>query len=182
MPTKKQIERKSISDAQLTNEYLKLFEIGNTDNTNIYEHLRTTFKLAKERHVKFYHKTLNEWKITKENATNEQIHANQKESLKSGLKLKIAHQIELQNEIKELQGVLKAGYIAKKITINGKLHEKTEILGSYEISSIHRIIDEKRKELFKLDGMYAPTKQAQTDVHGNDLKDRPDWLQYERPN
>jgi hypothetical protein len=113
----------------------------------------------------------------------EQIHANQKESLKSGLKQKIDIQKEIQEEIEQLQKILADGYLVKKVTFSdGTTANKREVFGTREIESYHRMIDAKRTELIKLDGMYAPTKQAQTDVHGNDLKDRPDWLQYERPN
>lgn len=92
-------EKKTISDAQLKNELFKLFESGNTDNTNIYEQIRTRFKIAKERHVKFYHSTLAEWQEMKDKATNEQVQANQSEALKSGLKSKIEWVAILQKEL-----------------------------------------------------------------------------------
>lgn len=92
----KEINRKTISDAQLQFELVKLFNKGNTSNTNIYELLRTRYKLMKQRYIEIYHSTLKEWQKTKGKAHSEQIYENEKESLKSGLKSKIVRQIELQ--------------------------------------------------------------------------------------
>jgi len=151
----KAIIKKTISDPQLKTELFKLFEAGNTDNTNIYEQIRTRFKIAKERHVKFYHSTLAEWQQMKDKATNEQVQANQSEVLKSGLKSKIEWVSILQkelddNQVEESVLDLKTGKVIRYM----RKMTPTERKGHME-------------RISKFMGYDSPTKVASTDPDGN---------------
>lgn len=162
-------ERKYISDAQLIHEYIKLFESGNTDNTNTYEQIRIKYKIAKERHVKFYHKTMSEWQESKEIAVRSQIQANAQEGLKSGLKSKIERQAKIQKQIEDLEYELSAGIMITHTFVEGQLIEGRRAMNGLERSQIHRTIKELHSELSKMGGDYAPIKQANTDVDGNNV-------------
>jgi|LakMenEpi03Aug12_release.lakeMendotaPanAssembly.Ray.scaffolds.fasta_scaffold544502_1 hypothetical protein len=155
----KEIIKKTISDAQLKNEYLLLFESGNTDNTNIYEQIRTKYKLAKERHVKMYHSTLLEWQETKNKATSIQIQANASDSLKSGLKSKIDRLLELQDQQQKLQDELHNNITVTTAFHNAELITAFRELSPLERTKIHQVIKEIRSEISKIEGDYAPTKQ-----------------------
>lgn len=135
-----QTTKTTISDAQLKNEYLILFESGNTDNTNIYEQIRTKYKLAKERHVKMYHSTLLEWQEAKNKAIDKQIQANVTDTLKKA-------------NLTKVDRIL----IAESIALNED--------GTANNADKLKALD----YLSKIDGDYAPTKTANTDSSGNDI-------------
>lgn len=165
------IERKTISDVQLKSEMFSEFEKGNTGKVDVLGLLRTRFKLGRSRFFEQFDINHSEWATIKDKATSDTVQANTKEGLKSGLKSKIEHQLEIQSEIKELQELLKKGFVMKRIKISeDESLEKKEIFGSYEIAQISGVIDRKRKELFLLDGMYSPAKIAQTDTDGNNFQ------------
>lgn len=167
MPNK---TKPSISDAQLKNELIKLFEGGNSAKTELLGIFRNKYKIGTDRFLREFDLALKGWQIEKDKATSDAIQANAKEGLKSGLKSKIELQLEIQKEIEQLQKILNDGYLSKKVTFDGKTEIKREVFGTKEIESYHRMIDNKRNELFKLDGMYAPTKVAETDKDGNNKK------------
>lgn len=169
MPNKSKI---SISDAQLKNELIKLFESGNSAKTELLGIFRNKYKIGTDRFLREFNLAYETWQIAKNKSTVDTIQANQKESLKSGLKQKIDIQKEIQEEIEQLQKILADGYLVKKVTFSdGTTANKREVFGTREIESYHRMIDAKRTELIKLDGMYAPTKTANTDKDGNDVSD-----------
>jgi hypothetical protein len=143
----KEIIKKTISAPQLKNELIKLFESGNTSKTNLYELLRTKYKLEKQRCLKAYDVAILEWQETREKATNEQIHANQSEALKRGLKSRIEWVLELQKELDDNRHEesvldLKTG----KVTRYYRALTPTERKGYIE-------------RIAKFEGMDAPTKQ-----------------------
>jgi hypothetical protein len=153
----KEIIKKTISDAQLKNELIKLFESGNTDKGKCREVLGSFYKLQVQRFYKAFNTALLDWQKTKEKATNEQIHANQTNALKSGLKSRIEWvqllQKELEdNRVEESVLDLKTG----KVTRFFRAMTPTERKGYIE-------------RIAKFEGMDAPTKTAQTDTEGNDL-------------
>ena len=75
-------------------------------------------------------------------------------AIKSSLLSRYEHVAQLEQEIKEIQAILDAGYIAKVITINGAKHEKIEILATKEIKQLEDLKDRKRSEIFKVLGYY----------------------------
>lgn len=142
---KKQIEKKTISDAQLHLEIIKLFEKGNTSNANIYELLRTKYRLMKQRYIKMYHEALNKWQGLKEKATEEQVSTNTKKALESAVMSKLDRQLFLTKIIK---GEVK---IKKPFVIAGKIKEHPVLPDAMDrLKAI--------AELNKMDGDYAPTK------------------------
>ena len=62
-------------------------------------------------------------------------------AIKSSLLSRYEHVAQLEQEIKEIQAILDAGYIAKVITINGAKHEKIEILATKEIKQLEDLKD-----------------------------------------
>ena len=146
-------QKTTISDAQLKKELFKLFNKGNTSNSNIYEQLRTKYKLMKQRYIKMYHSSITEWQKIQEKAQVEQTIDNVKESLKTGLKEKIIRQL-------ELQSMLEPNYRHEEIIgadiKTGKVIRAMRPLTPKEIQLIH-------SELSKMDGSYAPAK-IQTEI------------------
>ena len=84
MPNPKPIERKTISDAQLKNELIALFESGNTDKGKCREILGSQYKVQVQRFYNLFNSVIIEWQEARNVANNEQIYANAKEGLKSG--------------------------------------------------------------------------------------------------
>lgn len=166
-------DKQNISDAQLKNEYLNIFESGNTDNTNIYEQIRTKYKLAKERHVKMYHSTLLEWQNEKEKSTSIQIQANASESLKSGLKSKLERLLALQKQEDQLQKELDDNKTITSTFYDGAMISDYRELTPLERAKLHQVIKEIRAEISKIEGDYAPTKTANTNSQGEDVATTP---------
>ena len=139
--------KKTISDAQLQKELFKLFNGGNTAKSNIYEQLRTKFKMMKQRYLKAYDVALVEWQKIQQKAQAEQTTENTKEGLKSGLKSKIQRQL-------EIQAMLEPDYLVdeSRYGANGKkIKSAFRKLDPTEIKNLHA-------ELSKMDGSYAATK------------------------
>ena len=78
---------------------------------------------------------------------------------KKGIKTKNAKIIEIENEIEELLGYIKQGYIERTVEVNGKTTSKTEVLMTAELRHLHTIIETKRDRLSKLLGEYAPQQK-----------------------
>ncbi len=150
-------ERKIISDVQLKQELLKLFEQGNTDKGNCKEFIGTKYKIQNQRYYKKFAEALLEWQILREQSTNDAIVKNNIQGLKSGLKAKIERQ-------KALEEMLSPNYRHEvaQLTKDGKVVKYFRVLEPREIVSIHA-------ELSKMDGSYAPEKFANTDTDGNDI-------------
>lgn len=172
---KKPIERKPISDAQLRLELLKLFDSGQTGKTNAYEQLRTRFKMEKQRCCKMFAVVHEEWAKIKRETEAEQIQANTKEALKSGLKSKIERIGDLQNQITELKQKLIENKDFKYVVIGGRFQKKICEIDLSTRAYIHKTIKDIEAEINKMEGNYAPAKVAQTDSAGNDipLSERP---------
>jgi hypothetical protein len=136
---------------------------------NICENLRVSSRTF-DKYWKIASEQYKETQQIIQKAVNDTLQAETIEAAKIGLKSKIEHQLEIQSEINELQDLVNKGYILKRIEVNeDKVLEKEEVFGSYEIAQINGVIDRKRKELFMLDGMYAPAKVAQTTKDGQDV-------------
>ena len=164
----KEIIKKTISDAQLKNELIKLFESGNTSKTNLYELIRTTYKIGKQRCLNMFDTAYLEWQKTKEQATKEQIQANAVEGLKIGLKSKLERQLEIQAEIMDLQQKL-INNTTKDVFIDFKKgvpknYERNLTPG--EIAQYKRTIAILNVELSKMAGDYAPSK-VDAKIDGN---------------
>jgi len=78
-------KKTSLSDVQLNIELKKLFEQGKTEKSNLYELLRTSYKIGKQRCLQAYDLAILEWGITKNKATDEQVIENTKEVLKKAI-------------------------------------------------------------------------------------------------
>ncbi len=172
--TKQPKEKISISDAQLKNELIKLFESGNTGKygkSATFGIIGQKYLLARNRFKETFDKTLKEWQQAKENATNEQMQANQKESLKSGIKTKLERLIELQKQVEQLQKELHDNRTIISTFYDGAMITDYRELTPLERAKIHQVIKEVRAEISKIEGDYAPTKTANTDKDGNDVSD-----------
>jgi hypothetical protein len=168
MPDKKNIERTSISDAQLKDEFIKLFEAGNTDKGKCKEVLRSKYKLQEQRYYKSYAAALQGWQKLKEKAQIEQIHTNTAEALKSGLKSKTERISDIQSQIQELKQKLSDNKDFKYMVINGRVQKVVCEVDLSTRAYIHKTIKDLESEINKMEGNYAPTKVAQTDSAGND--------------
>jgi hypothetical protein len=163
------IKKTYLNDIALKGEYMKLFEGGNTENTNTYNLIRQKHRIAKERHVRMFHKTLQEWSILKDKALDKQIQANTAISLKSGLKSKLGRLLELQEQILILNDELKANIMIVSTFSDGELLTGIRPMNSIEKSTVSKTIKELRAEISKIEGDYAPTKSAQTNINGDDV-------------
>lgn len=99
------------------------------------------------------------------------------EAVKTGLKSKLEKQLELQNEINLIDQQIK-GEVQFTFVVGNKVNKSHN--GDIFMLPV-QIQNELRarklqyySELNKMEGDYAPTKVAQTDSHGNDIKERTD--------
>jgi hypothetical protein len=150
--------RQTISDAQLTSELIKLFERGNTAKANSYELLRTRFKISKQRCLNFYDKAIETWQTERSKADNEQIQANAKETLKSGLKSKIEKQKHLQEQIDAIEADINAGIMVDYVVVAGKLQVVNKIMDAETKAFLRKTMKDIYAELNKMDGSYAAQK------------------------
>lgn len=177
MPTLKKSEKKrlKLTDDELKQEMLKLWNEGKRGKTYFYELLGTEFQLSKARALQIYDIVEKEASSAVISAQMDEIQGNAKEMAKTALlkQNEIAKQI--QDEIEELQRMIKDGYILRKIVIPAQgetqeptILEKEEVFGVWELEQLHKIVDRKRAELNKVLGYYSPTKTAITDTEGKD--------------
>lgn len=148
----KQIERKSISDAQLRSELRKLFSQGVTQKSNAYEQIRTKFKMTKQRFWKMFNVVHSDWAKLKDKAESDGISEATKEAVKQGLKTDL--------ELEMILCQIASGNVEVEEWIKG-----TPILRSVspmEVINAAKVIFTKR-------GSNAPAKIAQTDKDGNDV-------------
>lgn len=148
----KQIIKKTISDAQLKNELIKLFEGGNTSKygkSATFGIIRQKYTLARDRFKNMFDSTLNEWQEIKQNANNDTIYQNQSEALKSGLKSKLERQLEIQSYLDPNYRVEEIVGVDVK---NGKVIRAMRPLTPTEIRNYHA-------ELSKMGGEYSALKQ-----------------------
>lgn len=75
------------------------------------------------------------------------------------LKNKVDRISEMEHEIEELMNYVKQGYILRDINIEGIAHRKLELLMSSELKALHQAIDNKRAEVAKMSGDYAPQQK-----------------------
>lgn len=152
-------ERISISDAQLKDELVKLFESGNTDKGNCWEYLRTKFKIQRQRFYKTFNQVLIGWQELREKARTKQVQANATDALKSAV---MSKQERLETLTKIAKGELK---VKRPFVIGGKIMEYPSEPDAMERKAAIA-------EMNKMEGDYAPSKVAQTDSKGNDVEQR----------
>jgi DNA polymerase III delta prime subunit len=141
---KKGDTRKLISDVQLNLELKSYFENSITDKTNLYELIRTRFRIGKQRCLNAYDVAINEWRILKEKAVNEQIVDSAKETLKKGILSK-------EEILKKLSKIAETAFYYAK---DGSLNEDY----TSQISAMKTISD--------LQGYKAPAK-SETELKFN---------------
>jgi hypothetical protein len=156
MKQPKQINKTTISDAQLNAELKLLFEGGNTDKGKCLEVLGSKYKIQVQRFYKKFNEAHLEWQEAKAKATNEAIQANATAAVNS------AYMSAQQR--RDLLSQMANGEIKVKIpfVIGGKIMEYPS-----EASLMER--KAAIAELNKMDGDYAPTKTALTNVDGKDI-------------
>jgi hypothetical protein len=169
------IIKKSISDAKFKQLLFK--ECSKADSnghlkSNFYEHLRTKYKIEKQRCLKLHDIYYPEWSKLNDNSTNEQLVHSAKEAVKTGVKEKIDRLLNLQKQIDDIQLDLENGTTIDYIVIGGKLQKITKEISVTDKAYLRNIIKGIQSEISKMQGDYAPTKIAETDSDGNDkLKD-----------
>lgn len=81
----------------------------------------------------------------------------------------------LEAEIFDIEKIIKKGYILKDLTIEGKKERVKEFFKTYELAQWHKILNDKRDRLAKIQGFDAPIEQNTTVT----IKDKPkveDWI------
>lgn len=154
-------DKVSISDAKFRDILFKECNKSNSKGhtkSNFYEHLRTSYKIEKQRALRLHDLYYQEWQNLNDKSINKQTIDNAKEAVKSGLKLKLERMMHLQSMLEPDYMVREVAGISQgqPIWVNRPLQPK-------EIQIIHA-------ELSKMAGEYMPTKIAETDTSGNDKK------------
>lgn len=167
MPT----EIVKISNDALKLEFVSYFEQGITSKTNIYELIRTRYKMGKQRCLNMYDIVHAEWVTLRQAAQNGQLQANAVEGLKSGLKTKLERQLERQQLVEDIISKIEGraqhfylnakGAICKTIQADGSV-----IIPSHVLKDLHYILDIHQTSLEKTEGDIV-TKIAATDPKGN---------------
>jgi hypothetical protein len=154
----KQIERKSISDAQLRSELRKLFAKGITQKSNAYEQTRTKFKMEKQRFWKMFDVVHSDWANLKDKAESEGISEATKEAVKTGLKSKLEKQLHIQNQIDAIQADIDRGVLEEYTYIHGEYEVVEKIMNAETKAYLRKTMKDLYAELNKMEGDYAPTK------------------------
>ena len=154
-------DKVSISDAKFGDILFKECNKSNSKGhtkSNFYEHLRTSYKIEKQRALRLHDLYYQEWQNLNDKSIDEQTIDNAKESLKIGLRTKLERMM-------HLQSMLEPDYRVQEVVgiANGKPIWVDRPLQPKEIQVIHA-------ELSKMAGEYMPTKIAETDTSGNDKK------------
>lgn len=153
--------RRPIKDDALRLLLVKHFEKGETAPTNLYELLRTKYKLGKQRFLKLCNNTLKEWAKIKKQAQNEAIHSAEKEAIIEAVMSRSERQ-EVLTRIARGEVPLK-----KAVVVDGEI-EYIEVVPDW--------MDRKNAiaELNKMDGEYAPTRSELTGKDGKPLIPNPE--------
>lgn len=168
-------KRLRLTDDELKTEMLKMWNNGERGKTHFYKTLQERVQIDNVRCSRMYEIVEKEASSAVISAQMDEIQGNAKEMAKNALlkQNEIAKQI--QDEIEELQRMIKDGYILRKIVIPAQsetqeptILEKEEVFGVWELEQLHKIVDRKRAELNKVLGYYSPTKTAITDTEGKD--------------
>ena len=126
------------------------------------------WKIAQERHI--------ETQSNIQSKLNDTLLDEKEGSLKSGLKSKLDRLLELQKQVEELNKELETNIMIVHTFSDGEIVTGMRPMNSIEKASINKTIKEIRAEISKIEGDYAPTKTANTDTQGNDIK--PDLTKY----
>lgn len=149
-------ERKTIKDDALKLLLVKHFEKGETAPTNLYELLRTKYKLGKQRFLHLCNATLQDWVKIKKQAQDEAIQSAEKEAINEAVMSRTERQ-QVLTQIARGQIPLK-----KAMVVDGQI-EYIEVIADW--------MDRKSAiaELNKMDGEYAPEKRELTGKDGKPL-------------
>ena len=139
-------KQKISSEAQWKSLVYDYLTNGNRGKSNFYEHLRTNYKCEKSNTLKKYDVYEVEYDLTLNKGKDDIILESEKERLKSAILTKF--------ERMEI-----ASNIAK-----GKAWRSGDVMVVPNASDRMKACD----YLSKIDGDYAPTKIAETDINGND--------------
>jgi hypothetical protein len=151
-----QSDKITISDAQLHDELIKLFESGNTDKGKCKEVLGTRFKIQVQRFYQSFNKAMFEWQELRQTAIAEQVPTNAIEGLKSAYLSKL-------ERLEILTKIARQEIDVEEVTLSEQFG-MTKFNRKPNPSEITKAI----AEVNKIEGDYAPTKVAQTDKDGND--------------
>lgn len=161
------MKRERVIDAILIKEIKLLFDKGISMQETCMRHCRGKWQVGNKRFIVLFHRAEKEWEGERrivELKTLEQVAGKNAEK---GFLSKLEHRLECESEIKELKALLDRGHIVKKVSLpDGSSVVKKEVFGVAEIARLHYAVDQKRMELSKWEGWYAPTKMANTDVEG----------------
>lgn len=162
--------KKSISDAHLKSVIRRELSNGNTTKTNCYELLRTKFRLTKSTFLKKFDEVHSEWAKLKDKGESDGIVEAVREAAKNGLKSKLEKQLHIQKQIDDTQSDIDRGILEEYVVVGGKLQIVNKIMNAETKAFLRKTIKDLYAELNKMDGDYAPTKIANTDKEGNDVK------------
>lgn len=147
------MKRPTISDAQVIIEITKLLGEGFTGKTSNWEQMRTRFKLGKSRHIRLFDEAHSEWAKTTREAQQQVIGKDAQEDLLKA--------IATEDELDAVLSQIAFGNLEVEEWIKGE-----PVLRG--VSPMEQIAA--ADKLYKRKGSYAPTKLANTDSEGNDIK------------
>lgn len=145
------------------------------NKSNFYEHIRTIHKIEKQRCLKLYDLYYSQAQIEKNNKKIEIGIEMEKEAVKTQIITREKFIESLESEIFDIEKIIKKGYILKDLTIEGKKERVKEFFKTYELAQWHKILNDKRDRLAKIQGFDAPIEQNTTVT----IKDKPkveDWI------
>lgn len=162
--------KKKLTDKELCIELTNLWNNGERGKTNLYELMRTNFRIAKSRCLKFYD-------IIEQQAASDvlksQSEANiqgAREAALNGIKTKNERILILQGEVDKCLNELYGGSDVKNFADFGlsrrNIKDRLTVLEKVKLrQTIHQL----QSEISKMEGDYAPFKVAPTDPEGNSI-------------
>ena len=155
---KKKINRKKLTDAELSTEITKLLNGGETGKTEIYGTIRIKFSIARDRYSRGYDKTYLEWGRIKQLADAKVTTDKAVKSAEMGVKSKTDKQLHLQKMIEGIQADIDKGILEEYVVVKGVLQVVTKIMNAEMRAVLRRTMKDLYAELNKMAGHYEPNK------------------------
>ena len=106
----------------------------------------------------------------KDKVVNDTITEETKEAVKSGLKSKFERVMILQNQCEKIEQELEANVSTDYVLVSDKLQKVVKEISVTDRAYLRKTLKDLQAEISKIEGDYAPTKNAFTDATGNDIK------------
>ena len=127
-------------------------------------------KSAFDRHLKKAKVIAKELSEKANKAASDTLVSETVEAVRQGLKSKFERVMILQNQCEKIEQELEANVSTDYVLVSGKLQKVVKEISVTDRAYLRKTLKDLQAEISKIEGDYAPTKNAFTDATGNDIK------------